>query len=81
MDTVFKYDHHKRLVDQGNRKFSHQAFKGAIIIYAYRNEKEYALAHKILESLVDIDTMFSKWRCKWYLIKLIIIENNRKRIV
>lgn len=63
MDTVFKCDQHKHLVDQGNRTFSHQALKGAIIVYAYRHEKEYALANRILESLVDIDTLLSKWRC------------------
>jgi len=62
MDTVFQYDQHKNLMDQGNRKFSHQALKGAIIIYAYRNEKGYALPNKILESLADIDTLLSKWR-------------------
>ncbi|XP_026804490.1 tryptophan 2,3-dioxygenase [Rhopalosiphum maidis] len=62
MDTVFKCDQHKRLVDQGNRKFSHMALKGAILVYAYRYEKECTLANKILESLVDIDTLLSKWR-------------------
>lgn len=67
MDTVFKCDQHKRLVDQGNRKFSHMALKGAIIVYAYRHEKGYTLANKILESLVDIDTLLSKWRCKYFI--------------
>lgn len=67
MDTVFKCDQHKYLVDQGNRKFSHRALKGAIIVYAYRHEKEYALANRILESLVDIDTLLSKWRCQYYI--------------
>lgn len=68
MDTVFKCDQHKRLMDQGNRKFSHRALKGAIIVYAYRQEKGYALANRILESLVDIDLLLSKWRCKYVLI-------------
>ncbi|VVC39797.1 Tryptophan 2,3-dioxygenase [Cinara cedri] len=62
MDTVFKCEQHKCLMDQGNRKFSHRALKGAIIVNAYRNEKGYALANRILESLVDIDTLLSKWR-------------------
>uniref|UniRef100_A0A2H8TFX8 Tryptophan 2,3-dioxygenase n=1 Tax=Melanaphis sacchari TaxID=742174 RepID=A0A2H8TFX8_9HEMI len=62
MDTVFKCDQHKRLVDQGNRKFSHMALKGAIIVHAYRDEKGHTLASKILESLVDIDALLSKWR-------------------
>jgi len=68
MDTVFKFDQHKRLVDQGNRKFSHQALKGAIIVYAYRHEKGYALANRILESLVDVDSLLSKWRCEYFSI-------------
>uniref|UniRef100_A0A2S2QR91 Tryptophan 2,3-dioxygenase n=1 Tax=Sipha flava TaxID=143950 RepID=A0A2S2QR91_9HEMI len=62
MDSLFKCDQHKRLVDQGNRKFTHQALKGAIILRTYRHEKGYALANRILDSLVDIDTMLSKWR-------------------
>lgn len=65
MDTVFKCDQHERLVDQGNRKFSHRALKGAILIHAYRHEKRYALANRILDSLVDIDTLMSKWRCEY----------------
>lgn len=67
MDSVFKCDQHKRLVEQGNRTFSHMALKGAIIVYAYRHEKGYALANRILESLVDIDTLLSKWRCKYFI--------------
>lgn len=67
MDTVFKLDQHKRLVDLGNRKFSHQALKGAIIVYAYRHEKGYALANRILESLVDVDSLLLKWRCEYFL--------------
>jgi len=43
------------------------ALKGAIIVYAYRHEKGYTLANKILESLVDIDTLLSKWRCKYFI--------------
>lgn len=65
MDTVFKCDQHKRLVDQGYRKLSHRALKGAMVIYAYRHEKGYGLANRILESLVDIDSLLSKWRCKY----------------
>lgn len=76
MDTVFKCEQHKQLVDQGNRKFSHQALKGAILVHAYRQEKGYTVANRILDSLVDIDTLLSKWRCK-YLIKY-ILNNNRK---
>lgn len=77
MDTVFKFEQHNFLMDQGNRKFSHRALKGAIIIKAYQNKKRYALANKVLESLVDIDTLLSKWRCKYciyylYYLKAII---------
>jgi len=50
------------------------ALKGAIIVYAYRHEKGYTLANKILESLVDIDTLLSKWRCK-YLIDYNNVSN------
>lgn len=65
MDSVFKCDQHERLVEEGNRKFSHRALKGAIIVHAYQHQKEYALANRILESLVDIDSLLSKWRCKY----------------
>lgn len=67
MDSIFKCDQHKRLVDQGNRKFTHQALKGAIIVRTYQHEKGYALPNRILDSLVDIDTMLSKWRCKYFI--------------
>lgn len=67
MDTVFKCDLHQQLVDQGNRKFSHEALKGAILIRTYRQEKGYTIANKILDNLVDIDTLLSKWRCKYYI--------------
>jgi len=73
MDTVFKCDQHERLVGQGDRKFSHRALKGAILIHAYRREKGYALANRILDSLVDIDTLMSKWRCEYIYIRRSLI--------
>ncbi|XP_050434329.1 tryptophan 2,3-dioxygenase isoform X2 [Adelges cooleyi] len=65
LSTVFDSDQHKALVEQGHRILSHKALKGAILIYSYRQENGYGLANRILESLVDLDTILSKWRCNY----------------
>lgn len=63
LKSVFDHQEHENLVKQGHRKLSHKALKSAILIYVYRRDKGYGLANQILESLVDLDTIFCKWRC------------------
>ena len=63
----------------GNRLFSHDAMKGALMIYFYRfkhvletlwkppfsrDMPRFSQPYQILTYLMDIDSLFTKWRCK-----------------
>ena len=51
-------------IQRGERRFSHGAFKGAMMISLYRDEPRFHLPYQILNSLMDIDSLLIKWRRK-----------------
>ncbi|KAJ3646425.1 hypothetical protein Zmor_024013 [Zophobas morio] len=61
-ESIFKPDVHQALVTRGERRFSHKALQGAIMITFYRDEPRFSQPHQILTLLMDIDSLITKWR-------------------
>ncbi|PAV89486.1 hypothetical protein WR25_03409 [Diploscapter pachys] len=53
---------HEIQMKNGNCLFSHDAMKGALIIYFYRDMPRFSQPYQILTYLMDIDSLFTKWR-------------------
>jgi tryptophan 2,3-dioxygenase len=61
-DSIFDVDIHNALVARGERRFSHKALQGAIMITFYRDEPRFNQPHQLLSVLMDIDSLITKWR-------------------
>ncbi|XP_011646889.1 tryptophan 2,3-dioxygenase isoform X1 [Pogonomyrmex barbatus] len=61
-DTIFNESLHNALVSRGERRFSHAALQGAVMITLYRDEPRFSQPHQILTALMDIDSLITKWR-------------------
>ncbi|XP_032690191.1 tryptophan 2,3-dioxygenase [Odontomachus brunneus] len=61
-DTIMNESLHNALVSRGERRFSHGALQGAIMITLYRDEPRFSQPHQILTALMDIDSLITKWR-------------------
>lgn len=62
-DSIFCPKVHEALIARGERRFSHKALQGAIMITFYRDEPRFSQPHQILTLLMDIDSLITKWRC------------------
>lgn len=60
--TIFDPEMHHALVKRGERRFTHKALKGAIMIKVYRDEPRFSQPHQLLMLLMDIDSLITKWR-------------------
>lgn len=49
----------------GERRFSHKALQGALMISLYREEPRFNQPFHILTQLMDIDAYITKWRCEY----------------
>ena len=63
-DSIFDVDIHNALMARGERRFTHKALQGAIMITFYRDEPRFNQPHQLLSTLMDIDSLITKWRCK-----------------
>lgn len=61
-ETVFNEERHNQLVARGERRFSHKAMQGALMIYFYRDEPRFSQPFQVLQLLMDIDSHLIKWR-------------------
>ncbi|EFN84120.1 Tryptophan 2,3-dioxygenase [Harpegnathos saltator] len=61
-ETIMSESLHNALVSRGERRFSHGALQGAIMITLYRDEPRFSQPHQILMALMDIDSLITKWR-------------------
>ncbi|XP_011868080.1 PREDICTED: tryptophan 2,3-dioxygenase [Vollenhovia emeryi] len=61
-ESIFNESHHNALVSRGERRFSHIALQGAIMINLYRDEPRFSQPHQILSELMNIDSLITKWR-------------------
>lgn len=63
-DSIFDVSKHNALVLRGDRRISHKALKGALMISLYRDEPRFNQPFQILLLLMDIDSLITKWRSK-----------------
>ncbi|KAF5283695.1 hypothetical protein FQA39_LY17243 [Lamprigera yunnana] len=61
-ESIFNPKLHDAFVSRGERRFSHKALQGAIMITLYRDEPRFSQPHQILTLLTDIDSLITKWR-------------------
>lgn len=60
--TILDTKIHAELVADGQRRFSHKAFQGALMISMYREEPKYSLPFQVLSLITDIDANMTRWR-------------------
>lgn len=60
--SIFDPKIHDLLVSRGERRLSHKALQGAILINCYRDEPRFSQPHQLLTLLMDIDSLITKWR-------------------
>ncbi|CAF1190238.1 unnamed protein product [Rotaria sordida] len=53
---------HQQLVARGERRMSHRALLGALMIMLYREQPRFQGPYQILSLLMDIDALITKWR-------------------
>lgn len=61
-DSIFEEEKHNVLMARGERRFSFMALQGALMISLYSEEPRFHQPHQILISLMDIDSLITKWR-------------------
>lgn len=61
-ESIFRPEIHEALLNRGERRFSHKALQGAILITFYRDEPRFNQPYQILNLLMDIDSLITKWR-------------------
>ncbi|KAK6618403.1 hypothetical protein RUM43_013596 [Polyplax serrata] len=64
--SIFDKQMHDAFVSKGDRRFSHKALQGAIMITFYRDEPRFSQPHLLLSCLMDIDSLITKWRCELF---------------
>jgi len=57
-------DRYNASLQRGERRLTYLAFQGALMIFIYRDEPRFHQPFLILKTLTDIDSLFTKWRCK-----------------
>jgi len=64
-DSIFDVNKHNRLRARGERRFTLRALQGAFMVSLYRDEPRFNQPYSILTSLMDIDSLITKWRCEY----------------
>ena len=64
--TIFDKEKHDKLVERGERKLSHKAIWGALMIWLNRDEPRFHLPYQLLVLLIDLDTLVYRWRCRYF---------------
>ncbi|KAK0414481.1 hypothetical protein QR680_011453 [Steinernema hermaphroditum] len=60
--TILDEKEHDKQVNMCERRLTHQAMKGALMIYFYRDMPRFSQPYQILTFLMDIDSLLTKWR-------------------
>lgn len=55
---------HQQLVGRSERRLSHRAMQGALMIMLYREQPRFQGPYQVLSLLMDIDALITKWRCE-----------------
>ncbi|XP_055501660.1 tryptophan 2,3-dioxygenase-like [Leucoraja erinacea] len=62
LTSMFDVRRHEHLLSKGERRISYKALQGALMIYFYREEPRFQVPFQLLNSLMDIDALMTKWR-------------------
>ena len=62
-DAIFDVKRHEAMIKRGERRISHKALLGVIMIMLYKEEPRFHQPSILLEELMGIDSLLSKWRC------------------
>ncbi|XP_032874499.1 tryptophan 2,3-dioxygenase [Amblyraja radiata] len=62
LTSMFDVRRHEHLLSKGERRISYKALQGALMIYFYREEPRFQVPFQLLNSLMDIDELMTKWR-------------------
>ncbi|XP_045124944.1 tryptophan 2,3-dioxygenase-like [Portunus trituberculatus] len=61
-DSIFDEKIHNALVARGERRLSHRALQGALMISFYREVPRFHQPYQLLNLLMDMDSLMTKWR-------------------
>jgi tryptophan 2,3-dioxygenase len=61
-DSVISDELYNSAKERGEHRLTHKAFQGAMMISLYRDQQRFHHPFQILTSLMDIDSLFTKWR-------------------
>ncbi|CAJ0578564.1 unnamed protein product, partial [Mesorhabditis spiculigera] len=61
-NSILDVERHNQQRKCMERVLSHEALKGALMIYFYREMPRFSQPYQILTYLMDIDSLFTKWR-------------------
>ena len=61
-EAIFDENTHKTMVEEGHWRLSLPALQSALFIHIYRDEPVLHMPFKLLDRLMDIDSLLSKWR-------------------
>uniref|UniRef100_A0A0N4ZPN2 Tryptophan 2,3-dioxygenase n=1 Tax=Parastrongyloides trichosuri TaxID=131310 RepID=A0A0N4ZPN2_PARTI len=61
-ETILNKEYHDEAIEKRERRFSHDAIKGAMMICLHREMPRFSQPYQILVYLMDIDSLFTKWR-------------------
>ncbi|CAF0898208.1 unnamed protein product [Didymodactylos carnosus] len=60
--SIFDEKFHNQLVQRGDRRISHRAMQGALMVSLYREQPRFQQPYQIISLLMDIDALITKWR-------------------
>uniref|UniRef100_A0AC34Q5P6 Tryptophan 2,3-dioxygenase n=1 Tax=Panagrolaimus sp. JU765 TaxID=591449 RepID=A0AC34Q5P6_9BILA len=60
--TILSEIEYNKFLKKQERRLSHNALKGALMIYFYRDMPRFSQPYQILTFLMDIDSLLQKWR-------------------
>jgi len=61
-ETMLEEDKYNKLREEGELRFSHKGFLAALFINLYRDEPLLYTGFRFLTLLVDVDSLFTRWR-------------------
>ncbi|KAK6976062.1 tryptophan 2 3-dioxygenase [Biomphalaria glabrata] len=61
-ESILDEEKYNAAVARGDRRMSHLAFKGALLISLYHDQPRFNQPSKLLSLLMDIDSLMTKWR-------------------
>ena len=61
-ESIFDENKYNALRIRGERRLSHKAFQGALMISLYRDEPRFDQPSQVLNHLMEIDALITKWR-------------------